>query len=518
MAEYIYPANDYDKARNLLALLGSHWSNVYHGNELVETYAFARAQEEIQTYQDILETVASVSRLEVPIYHTDNWYFLTIRESDLNERTLKYGDGAVYGTQADGSVYVYGEANIAVEGVYYAFPLPTDLKDVNLVLNRLTEPSLSWVKGTDYFLDTDEGYIYFRENPFSTGLFAERDIIEEGEVTDSEIGMWLFRAQFDWEHTYQHFGYLLGLRLASSREYRDLVNAILDAFVKGTAEEHLRMALSAITGVPVVIEAEETVELVQTDHNHLVIATDHNVYKFPTAANATVTVGDTVYAGDWLVDLVQTYELNRGEVPEGVDAITMGVAFLPGGFVDGLTFKNEEVALDVETVGGVTKVSFELGGFPTDVDAFWDLVHDRGLEETTLARYLDVRGTDADDEPQTASLPSTINPLEFLIENVLRYNAFVVKIKASKLDSAISLSTTRLLRKVIPPWTCMIVLLEIEVDGETIVLEGEGSETEPGYTESITTGSGMEPVTESIDPATYIEETISIRAVNGTCR
>ena len=74
MASFTYPANDLDRRQNLLALLGSHWTNVYQGNVLLESYLFARAQEEVQAYLDLMETVAAVSRLSVPVFHRDNWY------------------------------------------------------------------------------------------------------------------------------------------------------------------------------------------------------------------------------------------------------------------------------------------------------------------------------------------------------------------------------------------------------------------------------------------------------------
>jgi hypothetical protein len=519
MATYTYPSNDLEKARTLLGLLGSHWVNVYQGNSVVQGYAFARAQEEIQSYQDLLETIASISRIEVPIYHTDNWYLLTLRESDLNSQLLQYGGGAVYGVQPDGSTYHYGTANPNALGQGYKFPIPEDLKDARLIFNRLTEPSLSLVKGIDFVLDADS--ITFSSNPFVSELVPKRDVYTGTEVTDREAGLWIFRGQFDWDHVYTHFGYVLSLKLASSSDYRDLINAILDSFVEGTAEKHIQLGIAAITSTPIVVEPTETVELVQEDDDHLVIATDANVYKFPTTADAIVEPGDVLSAGDQLVDTVTFYNLNGGDVPSDLFAVHLGLGYLPGGFIDGLTFQNTTVPLEVDVSTDKTRVSFEIGGLPTDVDLFWDMVHERGvLDGTTLANLLDLRD-DPTTEPLAGSLPATINPLQFLIENVLRYNAYIVRIRVSKTDGTIPLGTTRLFRKVVPPWTAMIVLLELDAEDDPVIMDGDtgaGDETTPGYDESVSTFTGATPITETVDPAVYITETVALRLVSGICR
>ena len=67
MAKFTYPSGDLDRRENLVALLGTHWNNVYRGNGVTESFLFARAQEEIQSYLDLIEAVATISRLTVPI-------------------------------------------------------------------------------------------------------------------------------------------------------------------------------------------------------------------------------------------------------------------------------------------------------------------------------------------------------------------------------------------------------------------------------------------------------------------
>ena len=71
-------------------------------------------------------------------------------------------------------------------------------------------------------------------------------------------------------------------------------------------------------------------------------------------------------------------------------------------------------------------------------------------------------------EPTAGDLPTTINPLEFLVTNLLRFNAYVVKIKASGVRGNIGLNNSRLFRRIVPPWTAMIILVELETDGDVI--------------------------------------------------
>lgn len=67
-----------------------------------------------------------------------------------------------------------------------------------------------------------------------------------------------------------------------------------------------------------------------------------------------------------------------------------------------------------------------------------------------LAHLLD-RRPNGPGEP-LAHLPATINPLEFLIANVLRNNAYLVRIKASSLRRRkLGLYNMRHLRRLLPP-------------------------------------------------------------------
>ncbi|MCH8854620.1 MAG: hypothetical protein IID41_18485 [Planctomycetes bacterium] len=109
-------------------------------------------------------------------------------------------------------------------------------------------------------------------------------------------------------------------------------------------------------------------------------------------------------------------------------------------------------------------------------------------------------------------------PLEFLIKNVLRNNAFVVKIRVNKQGpNRIPLSHSQQLRKIIPPHTAMILIVELVVPDEIITMDGTGDDLIPGFEEAPVLGPALEPITETITGSNQISEDPSLRYVNGVC-
>jgi hypothetical protein len=385
MATYTYPSNDLEQRRNLIALLGSFWSSVYGGRDVVESHVFARGQQEIQNYLDLLETVAAVARTTVPVFHRENWHLLTLKESELNSSPARFGEGFQFG-----DAIKYGTAP---SRPLFHFPVDSTFKEAPVIFNRITDPSLTLTENIEFELNTTNNEIVFNENPFDNPLVAIADIYTDGVVTDREAGLWVYQGGFDRDHIYTHFGFILNLKLVSSEDYRNIVNAVLDAFAQGTAALQVNLALSAMTGVPTVRNNQETVELIQLDHNNLVICTDLECYTFAAGDTANVAVGDNVSLGQFMTNAIRVDEINRGVVPSGLYALSTGPETLGPGMAGDLSWINELVDVTVQqNQQGRTKVSWPLGGFPTDFDYFWDEVHRRGVEDgTTLAQLIDIR-------------------------------------------------------------------------------------------------------------------------------
>lgn len=535
MSEYVYPTTDYDRTINLLALLGSYWADFYQGNDQVENICGAKGQIENQTIVDLLEVANSYAYQTCPIYHTDNWYVLRLLESEMNASkvTLPTHDGSI--NYDDGHLY-----DLPPDQLAYVFPIDKDIAGVRQIFNRFTEPSLSWTTGMDYVIA--DGAISFTTNPFEDNRVAKRLLYEDGIVVDTEAVLWLFRSEFDFNYLYRQYGYVLNMRFQSSKNYRDFLTAFFEALVGGTTASQLIMAAAALTGIPVVLEPTEVVEHVTVDGAGRLVITDQHSYKYSLSTTPIVEVGDTVHAGDSLVDALEVIELNQGDIPDDLLALAMGKGFLSTCYYGDLIFENKEVPLEVDEdhPSGFTYVKFGLGGFPLDVERFFDDMHERGIAYSqlpvelcdpgdtvfipgdecdgegtpdqrirrgTLAHLLDVRENPIG-EPTAASLPDSINPLRFLTENVLRANAAIIKIRAASLGASnLGLQASTQFRKIVPPHTALILIVELTPPSDSITVDM--------IEEEQTLFKGMS-LADSIED--MVDEKFSIKIVSGTCQ
>lgn len=523
MAAFKYPGRDIDRPETLIGFLGTHWNNAYDGREQVKGLMGSRGRLEYQKQIGLQEAIDNVSRFEQPLFHRDHWFLLKLRETQRNAgdiAILKYGDAdfnAVYDTDpVTGVLYKYGTPN----NTQSIFPLAAEVVNVPYILSSFDDPTASLTLGLDYFLSSNDDAIVFRNNPFDDTRFLIEDIYDEGIVVDREITLWCFRSQHRQDLVYRQFGYVVGLALNSSAEYRDYVNAIWDAAVDGTAVKQVDQAVAAMTDTPIVVNDTEVVEHVTRDERHTLIITDTHVYRYPLNAVPIVSVGDTVRLADQLVDTVQIFEFHDGTVPDITElrGLELSGGFLIDGFEGGISWTNDSVAVSVDTSGMFTRVEWPLGGFVGDVAEFWDQVHARGVENPpTLAQLLDTR-TNQVGEPGASNLPATINPLEFLIQNVLRNNAYVVRVNITRQgDKALPFDVSRKLRSVIPPHTAMLLVVELAVDEETITLDAPGDTVSFGMSESLASGDALEPIEETLDLTTMFEECPVLHYTGGLC-
>lgn len=524
MAQYTFPASILDRPRNLLAVLGSFWTRTYREQGQLTSFARAVALQHAQLYQNLAEAAACVSRAKIPLFHQENWYLLTLKQSETNttEASLaRYGDdGLVY---AEGDL-LYGVPPAAVE---YTFAAPALLRRAPAIMNRLTEPSVVLHDTTDYVLDAARGAITFRNDPFANELLPRRPVYENGEVVDYELDLWVFRGEFDWAYAYEHFGYQLGLQMQSSQGYKDLLNALFDMLVLGASDRGLEAAFSAMTGVPLVLELEERVEFVARSCEAVTIVTDRHAYKFHPNAVPLVAVDDVVRAGDPLVDTLQFYELNRGITPADLPGLAIGPGLLANCYLSDLVFENRDVTLDVDELhgSGYTYVSFALGGAPADVTKFFDDMHAKGIDDArrrddpcddpakrhgTLAHLLDMRAQPTT-EPKARHLPATINPLEFLITNVLRNNAFIVRVKAAAMGRfRLGLYNVRHLRRLLPPHAAMILVVELEASPERI--------SHLSVSEALSHLTATNPLQDVVPESLVTERPVGLRQISVRCQ
>lgn len=571
---FTYPGSDFDKSRTLIALLGSFWSRTFTGRDQVASYVTSTAHTVNQTYRNLLEVAAALSRYDVPLFHEELLVPVVIKKSDTNSvRTTgtRFDDN----TQVFNGTAVFDRAPGNVS--FFSFPLPENLAAVGQFFNRITFPTAALLSNVDFVIDRERGAIIFKADPFSNPAFLRRAVSAAG-AEDEELTLWGFCGKFDYDLVFNQFAYAVGIKLQTSQGYKDLINAIMTAMVEGgISAAALDLAFAAICGIPVSVEPEETVEVAEYDTAGLFIATDKTVYRFNAAAVLNVEVGQVIQAGTQLVRGIDIKEFfvgnayapafapaeqlivsrpardvlvdNAYEQPDAgnnaavvldpvttacqnvrreLTALALDVGYLSACFYGDLVFDNTTVPLEVITdhPTGYTYVRFKLGGFPADVDQFFDEIHFRGMaaarapkdqcdenrrRQGTLAHLLDSRVQPAT-EPTADHLPSTINPLQFLVENVLRNNVFVVRILVPALgQNSIGLYNIRHLRQLLPPQTGMIVVFELSAGADAVNAENS-------ITEVMTRFTGLQPQKDTVPVSLVRESGATARLVSGTCQ
>lgn len=569
--EFIYPGSDFDRSRNLIAALGSFWARTYTGVDQVHSYAIATAQVVNQTYQNLIETIESLSRFDVPLFHAETLTPIVLKKSERNSARTTI-------TQFDRNLATFDSGlrfDVPPTTTFFSFPLPAELTDVMQFFNRITYPTGVLIKNSDFLIDTTRNAIVFAKDPFENPVFTKRPSPDNPD--DEELTLWGFCGQFDYNTVFNQFAYAVGIKLRTSQAYKDLTNAIISGLVEGGATAAvLDSAIAAICGVPVSVGPVEIVELIDDDSRGLLIVTDKAVYRFAENTVPRVEVGQTIHAGTPLVNGIDVYEFFVGntyarETPgeviccpspnnvltsnaweplateaedellidpnadacqparRAITALALDSGFLASCFYGDLVFENQNVPLEVNTAHhtGYTYVKFRLGGYPADVQQFFDEIHERGVQAAefqkaqpdcaprlkigTLAQLLDKR-VNAATEPTAAHLPKTINPLRFLIENVLRNNVFVVRISVSSLGlNHLGLYNIRHLRQLLPPQTAMIVIFELAADKDKITPEN-------AVFEAVTRFTGMNPANDDVPVFLVNDLGATARLVSGTCQ
>jgi len=469
---------EWEDGNVLLTAVGSFWNSIFSDRARLETEFDSIGELYVQAQQNFLEAVACLSRIDIPVFHTERWHFMVIKQSDLvaDETLLSYGDeDAVYGPQPDsGETFTYGVASKAA----YAYRLPDDtLANVTGYLsNRMLDPSVVLTKGMDFVIDRDKKLIRFAQDPFENELFAQRSVYTGNVVTDTELAIWVFNGEFDKTYLYDHFGYAIGVQVRSTQYYKDFINAFFNMMVRTPTLADVRLMLTALTGVPTVIETREEVKFIVETDGATEVITDYHVYRFQPGVTVLVDVGDIVDQGDELIDGVRIIELSGSNRDfSSVRALALDESFLDDILFANIAFPN--VSSDLMYLGpdsaGKVEVRFDVAGFDEDVAHFWQVVHSNGvLAGQTLAEALDRRLNPTPEiQPQPQNLPAQVNPLELLIDNLLKYNLYLIHIKSDAINpDAMGLGYMREFRRTLCPHTTFMVLVETPSQLDTMDL------------------------------------------------
>ena len=489
---FTYPKTDLDTAEKVRSLLGGYWTEVYEGRDQVADIVDAR----IQLWNDAVEawddTVKSKSRFAINPLKTKSYVYLPILKNKGVATESALGGGGYYGQPS----LSFG----ATRGI--SWELPDDISEVSQIYNRISSPSASMFEGIDYSIDTLTGRIVFVRDPFLNPKFAVKDVTVDG-VSDKEMALWLYRPKIDQRSIQQIFGLPIGLDGESDEYYKGFVNAVYDSLILGMSYGRMARLFSYALQVPVAIE-DETVERIH-DVIRKVIITDKNVYQLSYSSSPSVSVGEAVIAGKSLSDALTITELQRGSSIDNVNAITLPKGFIDNSFTYDLSFLNENAITTTRTVDGLTDFRFKVGGHPLDVEHFWKEVHRRGISKgKTIAQGLDQRA-EKFGEPGPESLPTSINPLRFLIDEITPGSITLVTIKVE------GIGTTLPRLDIVPDLLALgngvffIFEAPLAIDSSFDVQ----SSNESSYT-------GAEPL-EGYDAFSLINSIVTIKSISSQC-
>lgn len=465
--DFIAPSLDCSATTGLVLLshISSYWESLFADRSLLESHLDGVASEYLQLCQDLAEAIASVSVEKVPVFHKENWTPLRFKESEVisideyfvqyaDESTRIYGDGLTYGHKALTS--------------QVALPLPDALKTVSSIHDRILDPRVSWVNGTDYTVTPT--VILLNSDPFNNSNITAREIVDsQGLTTDKEIILWGNSGYYDWNHLWSHFGYILGISGPSSLIYKIALNVFWKSRTDGFSAEMLHAILSATTGIPLVISNSEVVQAVDTEPTtgQQRVTTDKRVYTFSTAATVSVQAGQILPAGASMTDGLLVSELGGvGSIPSYLTFLTLDPDWFSADLAAALSFQNNDLPLTYigKDADGITEVQFPVSGSSADVAAFWTFVHAAGKASgKTLANALDLRDLPTS-EPDQNQLPVTVNPAKLIVDNFLKSNLFLVRLKLSQvMEKPEELRFLGNIREMLPPGVTFLFQIDISV-------------------------------------------------------
>jgi len=372
MTASTYPATIYDDGAALLRRLGSFWYRLFADYDVLEAYCASTLRVAEQTYLNYLEALNALALDTTPVWHTEQWSLLTIRESQLTAQPILYGAGLPYGR----SGLTYG-------GSYSGLSLPVDFTNAPIIVDKIIDPDVTWCRDTHYTIDN--GRITFLTDPFKESAFARRTSVAADKSDEQVLGMWVCQAEYDWQYVWKHWGYAFGVHMESGEAYRTVLSALLDAYAGTPTLAALETMVAAITGVPLIRSASETVEAVYTREDRKQLVTDKHVYDVALTATPAGSPGDTLTGGTPVSDAISVIEPRPGEAID-IPGIALDNGFVSQQLVGSLFHVNEDRPLEYIGVDadGYAEVRYSLAGFPGDTEMFWSTVHTNGKLGRTL--------------------------------------------------------------------------------------------------------------------------------------
>lgn len=536
-----FPAEDATDGQYLYRSLGTFWTRIFRDKAMLKGYTLGMAEELIQSYYTLEEVIQQYSIKDIQLYAREKWKPLVIKKSEFNKAPFKFAtDGAVFGIQPandnyyGGQLFRFGFPKETIGNAVYSFTPKDKIVKFGGIANRLIDPSVFLIPGTDVALK--DGTIYFNSNLFDNQYIPRAKLIgdlntqatyidDDGKSQEDEfIILWIYHAELDNNDLYNNFGTILDIHLPTSESYKSVLQAIFNLAVEGPTITALRTVFSVFANAPVIIEAEETVEDIYDDAHYNYVITDKNVYKIALdrELNSAIELNSVLYAGDPITHDVKIVDSTIDHAWWHTEITTNKIAFASHVFAANvksqLFFENalREVYLDVTTKhtdsGPVTvrKLTFPVLGSPADVEAFQNYVN----QEDSVTSEGVIKGNQSIliekfqfNKNITAS--TVINPVDYVLSNFFKNNTLLLNLNFysdSELQFFFSLLPT--VRAYLPPHVYLIIYLKLNLTTDDLSTLNKGLNI-PGFGDAVFSldGSvrftGARPGNPDTDPEYY---------------
>lgn len=477
-----FPSNDATDGQYLYRSLGSFWTQIFQDKNALKGYTIGTAEELIQSYYKLIETLNQYSVKDIPVFHIEKWQYILIKKSEFNKAPFVFEtDGAVFGVQPESDLFYanqlfrFGYSKQPGSKNVFSFTPKIALKEFSIIANRIISPSMLQVYGVDVVLKN--GTLYFNNDLFSnsyipkakvTGEFGKvaTYIDSEGNTQEDEfIVLWVYRASIDNKDLYTNFGTIFELNLPSSQAYKEVLKGLMNLAVEGPTIAALTTAFAALANTPIVIEPVEKVEDIYSDERNTYVITNKNVYKFPIDQELAqeVYLERDLYAGYILSSNVKVVDTLISPVWWKTEVQAAKLAFASHVFAannkNQLFFENatREIFCDIaNTNAGTTKkIIFPVQGRPEDVAAFHEYINEPIRQEELISKL---------GLSNTRTSTKSINPLDFIFENFVKTNTLLVKLEFySTAQLATFFNLFPLIQRYLPSHVYLLLYLKLQL-------------------------------------------------------
>jgi hypothetical protein len=451
----VYPLDDLDRESTTWSILGGFWSQVYKPRDdtaafgLAMRWLFRQAREDLDYAKEL---VGRQGDYNGPI---QLWKTFQFERADLESRgPIEIGEaGRVFD-----SSWLFGDLSNAEVGIDVGFR-------PRVLLDGITAPTRMLLEGSDFF-HTDDGLLFVV------------DLADWGGEADV-LSFYSWRSKRDDYSFWNIYGYGLKAPRSNSTRAIQAINALWDMTVLGPNRRAFWRYLGAICDCDLCLGDGEVVEAIWESQELLTIITDANVYRFHPDAEVLVEIGEELVEGQALTNVLRVAFLD-GETPDWIEELGLPSGMAPDG-LEAVSFRSGTVDTERSTdSNGNTIFRFDLGFYSDDFWERWE------AQDVTPAQFIDPRASGSEGEVPPGMLPATVDPLDFLVVNLIGKSTTVVQLEAGLLgEDQLGLHWLELLRKHSSPFSNLIfqvVLPEGELTGEATMEEAE--DDDPAFDEN----------------------------------